>query len=75
MQAQKYKHEQLTAALRAMGEALRPGDRFPSQNELMRRFNVSDRTVLRSLDDLRRCGEYAHVLIRISCQQEWLHFS
>ncbi len=32
------------------------GDRFPSQTELMRRFQVSDRTVLRSLDDLRRAG-------------------
>lgn len=35
---------------------LAPGDRFPSQTELMRRFKVSDRTVLRSLDDLRHAG-------------------
>src|SRR5439155_10170598 len=33
-----------------------PGERFPSQSELMRQFQVSDRTVLRSLDDLSRAG-------------------
>lgn len=50
------KHEQLTASLRALAQTLRPGDRLPSQNALMRQFGVSDRTVLRSLDDLRRAG-------------------
>ncbi len=35
---------------------LRPGDRLPTQNELMRQFQVSDTTVLRSLEDLRRAG-------------------
>ncbi|MBC8104104.1 MAG: substrate-binding domain-containing protein [Cytophagales bacterium] len=50
------KHQELTSALRALASSLAPGDRFPSQNELMRRYSVSDRTVLRSLDDLRRDG-------------------
>lgn len=50
------KHETLTRALLEMVAGLKPGDRFPSQSELMRRFQVSDRTVLRSLDDLRRAG-------------------
>lgn len=50
------KHEVLTAELRDLALSLAPGDRFPSQNELMRRFGVSDRTVLRSLDELRRDG-------------------
>jgi DNA-binding LacI/PurR family transcriptional regulator len=50
------KHRELTAALRTLAETLAPGSRFPSQNELMRRYSVSDRTVLRSLDDLRREG-------------------
>src|SRR5262245_43258437 len=39
-----------------MVAALSPGERLPSQTELMRRFRVSDRTVLRSLEDLRRDG-------------------
>src|SRR5262249_56110700 len=50
------KHEALTETLLKMVAALKPGDRFPSQSELMRRFQVSDRTVLRSLEDLRRAG-------------------
>jgi GntR family transcriptional regulator of arabinose operon len=50
------KHETLTRTLLEMASTLRPGDRFPSQVELMRRFQVSDRTVLRSLEDLRRAG-------------------
>ena len=45
------KHETLTQTLLEMATTLRPGDRFPSQVELMRRFQVSDRTVLRSLED------------------------
>ena len=50
------KHEELTRQLRLLAQSLVPGDKFPSQNELMRQFGVSDRTVLRSLDDLRRDG-------------------
>jgi GntR family transcriptional regulator, arabinose operon transcriptional repressor len=50
------KHEALTQTLQEMAASLKPGDRFPSQTELMRRFAVSDRTVLRSLEDLRRAG-------------------
>lgn len=50
------KHEALTRTLLEMVAKLTPGDRFPSQTELMRRFQVSDRTVLRSLEDLRRAG-------------------
>ncbi|MBC8104910.1 MAG: GntR family transcriptional regulator [Cytophagales bacterium] len=50
------KHEQLTQALQEMVSSLRPGDRFPSHLDLMRRFGVSDRTALRSLDELRRRG-------------------
>jgi DNA-binding LacI/PurR family transcriptional regulator len=50
------KHEELTHRLRELVATLGPGARLPSQNELMRRFQVSDRTVLRSLEDLRRDG-------------------
>src|SRR5688572_3850580 len=50
------KHEALTQKLQGMAAILKPGDRFPSQTELMRRFGVSDRTVLRSLEDLQRAG-------------------
>jgi len=50
------KHEELTRQLRELLATLSPGERLPSQNELMRQFKVSDRTVLRSLDDLRRDG-------------------
>jgi DNA-binding LacI/PurR family transcriptional regulator len=50
------KHEELTRTLRDLAATLGPGDRFPSQAELMRRYHVSDRTVLRSLDDLSRAG-------------------
>jgi DNA-binding LacI/PurR family transcriptional regulator len=50
------KHAELTRTLQDLAATLRPGDRFPSQTELMRRFQVSDRTVLRSLEDLRRAG-------------------
>src|SRR5262249_50736553 len=39
-----------------MVDLLPPGERLPSQTELMRKFCVSDRTVLRSLEDLRRDG-------------------
>jgi DNA-binding LacI/PurR family transcriptional regulator len=50
------KHEELTRTLLDLLDTLQPGDRFPSQTELMRRYQVSDRTVLRSLDDLRQAG-------------------
>lgn len=50
------KHAELTDTLRAWVRTLSPGERLPSQTELMRRYRVSDRTVLRSLDDLRRDG-------------------
>ena len=50
------KHHQLTETLRDMVARMDPGDRLPTQDELMRRFRVSDTTVLRSLDDLSRAG-------------------
>src|SRR5438105_5633835 len=50
------KHEELTQTLLELVATLPPGERLPSQTELMRQFQVSDRTVLRSLDDLRREG-------------------
>jgi DNA-binding LacI/PurR family transcriptional regulator len=50
------KHETLTETLRGVVATLPPGERLPSQTELMQRYGVSDRTVLRSLEDLRRDG-------------------
>ncbi len=50
------KHEALSETLREIVSKLEPGDRLPSQTNLMRQYKVSDRTVLRSLDDLRREG-------------------
>ncbi|MES2461860.1 MAG: GntR family transcriptional regulator [Armatimonadota bacterium] len=50
------KHEALTQTLLEMARGLQAGDRFPSQSELRQRFGVSDRTVLRSLQDLERAG-------------------
>lgn len=50
------KHGELTAALRKKVAQMQPGDRLPTQEELMRQFGVSDTTVLRSLSDLRREG-------------------
>ena len=50
------KHEELTQTLLEMVARLPVGERLPSQTELMRRYEVSDRTVLRSLEDLRRDG-------------------
>jgi GntR family transcriptional regulator of arabinose operon len=50
------KHAVLTDQLRELVTALRPGDRLPARDELMRRYQVSDRTVLRSLEDLQRAG-------------------
>jgi DNA-binding LacI/PurR family transcriptional regulator len=46
----------LTQKLLELARTLKPGDLLPSQTELMRRHQVSDRTVLRSLDDLQRAG-------------------
>lgn len=51
-----HKHQQLTDRLRRRAITLAPGDRFPSQNELIREYGVSDRTVLRSLTDLQSEG-------------------
>jgi LacI family transcriptional regulator, repressor for deo operon, udp, cdd, tsx, nupC, and nupG len=50
------KHRELTTALRQKIAQLHAGDRLPTQEELMRQFEVSDTTVLRSLSDLRREG-------------------
>ncbi|MES2462078.1 MAG: GntR family transcriptional regulator, partial [Armatimonadota bacterium] len=50
------KHSELTGLLRTLVTGLQPGDRLPAQDELMRRYQVSDRTVLRSLEDLQRAG-------------------
>ena len=50
------KHETLTRALIELAVEMESGERFPSQTELMRRYGVSDRTVLRSLEDMRRAG-------------------
>ena len=50
------KHAELTETLLELVTTLPVGERLPSQTELMRRFQVSDRTVLRSLEDLRREG-------------------
>ena len=36
--------------------SLRPGDRVPTHTELMRRFQASERTVLRALEELQRGG-------------------
>lgn len=56
MSTKIYKHEHLTAYLSRLADSLQPGDRLPSQTELMREFGMSDRTVLRSLEDLRQAG-------------------
>src|SRR5688572_15004587 len=56
VEGRQTKHEELTRTLRDLVRALPTGERLPSQTELMRRFQVSDRTVLRSLEDLRRDG-------------------
>ncbi|MBC8103935.1 MAG: GntR family transcriptional regulator [Cytophagales bacterium] len=50
------KHAALTKLLRDLVMTLRPGDRLPARDELMRQYKVSDRTVLRSLEDLQRAG-------------------
>lgn len=50
------KHAELTRTLRELVATLQPGQLFPSQAELISRYKVSDSTVLRSLEDLRRDG-------------------
>lgn len=50
------KYEEVTVALRELAETLAPGDRFLTHREVMRRFQVSDRTALRSLEELQRSG-------------------
>ncbi len=50
------KHEELTEVLRELAGRLQPGEKFPTQGDLMRQYHVSDTTVLRSLDELRRDG-------------------
>src|SRR4030095_3702020 len=55
-ETRRTKHEQLTEALREVVATLQPGERLPTQTELMQRYGVSDRTVLRSMEDLRRDG-------------------
>src|SRR5438094_307294 len=54
--SRRTKHAELTESLMTLVTALDPGERLPSQKELMQHFQVSDRTVLRSLEDLRRDG-------------------
>jgi GntR family transcriptional regulator, arabinose operon transcriptional repressor len=54
--SRRTKYGDLTRTLTELAESLQPGDRFPTQAELMRRYQVSDRTLLRSLDDLQRAG-------------------
>ena len=49
------KHEELTRRLRDLA-ALEPGDRFPRSRRCDAPVQVSDRTVLRSLDELSRAG-------------------
>ena len=50
------KFEQALLQLESLCAALQPGDRIPALPELMRRFGVSERAVLRSLDELQRQG-------------------
>ncbi len=42
--------------IRALCDSLEPGAKIPSHHELMQRFGASERTVLRSLEDLQRGG-------------------
>ena len=44
-------------ALEAFCEMLAPGDRIPTHKELMRRFQASERAVLRALDEMQRQGK------------------
>jgi DNA-binding LacI/PurR family transcriptional regulator len=43
-------------AVEDMCLALAPGDRIPTHTDLMRRFDASERTILRALDELQRSG-------------------
>jgi GntR family transcriptional regulator, arabinose operon transcriptional repressor len=55
-EGRRTKHAELTETLLELVSSLTPGERLPSQTELMQQYQVSDRTVLRSLEDLRRDG-------------------
>jgi len=53
------RHDEAARVMQALDElciSLSPGDRVPTHVELMRRFGASERTVLRSLDELQRQG-------------------
>ena len=50
------KHEELTDTLRDMASQMNSGEKFPTQDALMRQFGVSDTTVLRALGELSRDG-------------------
>ena len=54
MPAEETRHARLAALLREMlrDDGYSPGDRFPSQNQLMRRFGLSYATVTRALNAL-----------------------
>lgn len=56
MSTKTRKYEEVTLALRELAETLQPGARFPTHREVMRQFQVSDRTALRSLEELQRSG-------------------
>ena len=46
--------QQVIAQLERMCDELEPGTRLPSRDELMRRFDASQRSVLKALDELQR---------------------
>ena len=52
----RVKFPQALGALQEYCESLRPGDLIPTHTELMRRFDASERAVLRALEELQREG-------------------
>lgn len=50
---------QVIQALEEYCAVLSPGDQLPTRMELVRRFNASERSVLRALDELERAGKIA----------------
>jgi len=52
----RLKFPQALAALQDYCASLRPGDLIPTHTELMRRFDASERAVLRALEELQREG-------------------
>ncbi len=50
------KFERALLQLEELCSTLQPGDRIPALPELMRRFQASERAILRSLDELQRQG-------------------